>query len=136
MTPLKMIFRWACVAALLSASLGAIRFSWAQAGSDNSPSASERRPSPPSCESCPQPSYPEEAIKEKIPTATVLLDVKILADGQTDDIRVVSDPGHGFADRAVNAVKKWKFKPATNKDGKPVSARTKIEVTFHALPRK
>jgi TonB family protein len=59
-----------------------------------------------------------------------MLDAMISADGQTDDIRVVSDPGHGFADNAVKAVKKWKFKPAATKDGKKVPTRTKIEITF------
>jgi len=59
-----------------------------------------------------------------------MLDVMISADGQPDDIRVVSDPGHGFADNAVKAVKRWKFKPAATKDGKKVSTRIKVEITF------
>jgi len=65
----------------------------------------------------------------------VVLDVRILADGGADDIRIVSDPGLGFADNAVNTVKKWKFKPTTNKDGKIVSVRVKVEVSFHAPTR-
>jgi len=59
-----------------------------------------------------------------------MLDVMISADGQPDDIRVVSDPGHGFADNAVKAVKRWKFKPPATKDGKKVSTRIKVEITF------
>ncbi len=59
-----------------------------------------------------------------------MLDVMISAEGQPDDIRIVSDPGHGFADSAVKAVKKWKFKPAATKDGKKVPTRTKIEIRF------
>jgi TonB family protein len=55
-----------------------------------------------------------------------MLDVRISAEGQADGIRIVSDSGHGFADRAVKAVKKWKFKPAATKVGKKVPARTKI----------
>jgi len=59
-----------------------------------------------------------------------MLDVMISAEGQPDDIRIVSDPGHGFADSGVKAVRKWKFKPAATKDGKKVPTRTKIEITF------
>jgi TonB family protein len=60
----------------------------------------------------------------------VVLDVMISIEGQTDHILVVSDPGHGFADSAIRAVKKWKFKHGTTKDGKKVPLRIKIEVTF------
>jgi TonB family protein len=59
-----------------------------------------------------------------------MLDMMISADGQPDDIRVVSDPGHGFGDNAVKAVKKWKFKPAASKDGKKLRTRIKIEIKF------
>jgi TonB family protein len=86
--------------------------------------------SPPSCRSCPQPDFPSEARKAKISSALVVLDAMISADRQPDDIRIVSDPGHGFAYNAVKAVRKWKFKPAATKDGKKVPTRTKIEITF------
>jgi hypothetical protein len=33
--------------------------------------------------------------------------------------RVIEDPGHGFAEEALAVMKKWQFKPATLKDGKP-----------------
>jgi len=46
------------------------------------------------------------------------------------DIRVIEDPGHGFAQEAVAVVKKWKFNPATLKDGKPTKTRTTVEVQF------
>src|SRR5438105_15839324 len=45
-------------------------------------------------------------------------------------IRVIEDPGHGFAQEAVAVVKKWKFNPATLKDGKPTKTRTTVEVQF------
>src|SRR5229473_2882699 len=130
MTPMKLIFRWTCVGALLTAASGSLPISWAQAGSDNSASSSEHPASPPTCKSCPQPDFPPEARKAKISSAVVMLDVMISAEGQPDDIRIVSDPGHGFADSAVKAVKKWKFKPAATKDGKKVPTRTKIEIRF------
>jgi protein TonB len=127
---MKNHFSWILSGALLIACLGRTSFSSAQAGSDNSASTSEHPASPPTCKSCPQPDFPAEARKAKISSAVVMLDAMISADGQPDDIRVVSDPGNGFADNAVKAVKKWKFKPAATKDGKKVPTRTKIEITF------
>ena len=130
MAPMRMIFCRACAGALLIAPSDSVPLSWTQAGSDNSTSTSEHPASPPSCRSCPQPEFPPEARKAKISSAVVMLDVMISADGQPDDIRVVSDPGHSFADNAVKAVRKWKFKPAAMKDGKKVPTRTRIEITF------
>jgi len=89
-------------------------------------------PSRPTCQYCPHPDYPLEARKAKIESASVRLEITETEKGDADpsDIRVVEDPGSGFADRAIFAVKKWKFKPATLKNGKPVKARVKVEVTF------
>jgi TonB family protein len=86
--------------------------------------------SPPSCRHCPDPEFPAEARKAQISAALVLLDVMILENGQTDDIRVVSDPGYGFGDSAVKTVKAWKFKPAAKKDSTKVALRVKIEIKF------
>ena len=86
----------------------------------------------PACQYCPNPDYPLEARKAKIESASVRLEITVTEKGDADprDIRVVEDPGSGFADKAIIAVKKWKFKPATLKNGKPVKARVKVEVTF------
>lgn len=86
----------------------------------------------PTCRYCPNPDYPLEARKAKIESASVMLEITVTEKGDADpsDIRVIEDPGSGFADEAITAVKKWKFKPATLKNGKPVKARVKVEVTF------
>lgn len=86
----------------------------------------------PSCRYCPNPDYPPEARKAKIESASVMLEITVTEKGDADpsDIRVIKDPGSGFADEAIIAVKKWKFKPATLKNGKPVKARVKVDVTF------
>ena len=86
----------------------------------------------PSCRYCPNPDYPLEARKVKIESASVMLEITVTEKGDADpsEIRVIKDPGNGFADEAIIAVKKWKFKPATLKNGKPVKARVKVEVTF------
>ena len=96
--------------------------------------AQAEQPSPPSCRYCPNPEYPPEARKAKISNATVLLEIVVSDSGDVDahDIRVVKEdpPGNGFADKAVAAVKNWKLNPPTLKNGKPVKAKTKVEVRF------
>src|SRR5690242_9837164 len=86
----------------------------------------------PSCRYCPTPEFPAEARRAKISSATALLEVTVSENGDVDsnDIRVIEDPGHGFADEAVAVVKKWKFNPATLKDGRPTKTRTTVEVQF------
>lgn len=88
--------------------------------------------SQPSCKHCPSPDFPKEARKAKIESASVLLDVTVTEEGTAKDVRVIRDPGDGFRDKAVEAVQKWKFKPAKDKDGHPVAARVNIEVVFRS----
>lgn len=95
--------------------------------------AQAEQSSPPSCRYCPNPEYPPEARAGKIPHGTVLLEIVVLESGDADghDIRVLKEdpPGKGFGDKAVAAVKNWKFNPPT-KNGKPVRAKTKVDVQF------
>jgi len=100
------------------------------------PNVAER--TQPSCRYCPTPEFPAEARRAKISSATALLEVTVSDKGDVDpnDIRVIEDPGHGFADEAVAVVKKWKFNPATLKDGKPTQIRTRVHVQFTSPPRK
>jgi TonB family protein len=43
---------------------------------------------------------------------------------------VISGLGKGFDEKALDAVRSWKFKPAT-KGGKPVPTEIVVEVQFH-----
>jgi len=86
--------------------------------------------SQPSCHKCPDPDFPEEARKAHISSAIVRLDVTVSVEGRAENIQVLSDPGYGFAEKAVKAVERWKFKPAKNKDGGKVPVRTTIEINF------
>jgi TonB family protein len=43
---------------------------------------------------------------------------------------VLSSLGKGLDEKAIEAVRTWKFEPAM-KDGKPVAAEIAIEVAFH-----
>jgi len=63
-----------------------------------------------------------------------VLTMVVTSEGNTDQIRVTKGIGHGLDEKAVEAVSKWKFQPAT-KDGKPVSVEIAVEVDFHLYHR-
>ncbi len=86
----------------------------------------------PSCAYCPDPKYSEEARKAKY-QGTVVLQAVITPDGRAIEIQVVKGPGLGLEEKAVEAVKQWRFKPALGPSGKPVAVVVPIEVTFHLL---
>jgi TonB family protein len=77
------------------------------------------------------PIYSEEARKAKY-SGTVTLGVIVDAEGKARDIHVVRSLGMGLDEKAIEAVKKWKFRPAM-KDGQPVPVRAMIEVNFRLL---
>ncbi len=76
----------------------------------------------------PDPEYSEEARKAKW-QGTVVLWVIIGPDGRPRDIRVQRSLGMGLDEKAVEAVRTWKFEPA-KKDGQPVAVQVNIEVNF------
>ena len=83
----------------------------------------------PQCIYCPSPEYSDEARKAKY-QGTVVLDVTITADGRVIDPIVLTGPGLGLDEKAIEGVKKWKMRAAPGPGGKPVTCRAPIEVTF------
>ncbi len=77
----------------------------------------------------PDPEYSEEARKAKY-QGTVVLWVVIGPDGRTHQIRVARTLGMGLDEKAIEAVRTWKFDPA-RKDGQAVAVQVNIEVNFH-----
>ena len=77
------------------------------------------------------PEYSEEARKAKY-QGTVLLSIEVSASGTASNIKVVRSLGLGLDEKAIEAVKQWKFKPGY-KDGKPVTVAATIEVNFRLL---
>jgi TonB family protein len=63
----------------------------------------------------------------------VLLEVGIAEDGSVQDVKVLRALPDGLTERAVAAVKTWRFKPFLDRDGKPVSVRFDVEVNFKLL---
>jgi len=76
----------------------------------------------------PDPEYSEEARKAKY-QGTVVLWVVVGADGRPKDVQISRSLGMGLDEKAVEAVRSWKFEPA-RKDGQPVAVQINIEVSF------
>jgi TonB family protein len=79
----------------------------------------------------PEPEYSEEARKAKY-SGTVLLSLVIDANGNTRDIHVIRPLGLGLDEKAIEAVAKWRFRPAM-KGGRPVAVQAQVEVNFRLL---
>ena len=62
--------------------------------------------------------------------ATVMLAIVVDMDGKAKDIRVVRSLGMGLDEKAIEAVRQYKFKPAMYQ-GHPVSVQIVIEMNFH-----
>jgi TonB family protein len=75
-----------------------------------------------------EPEYSEEALSAKYQGA-VLLYVQVDPSGKAVNMRVLHSLGMGLDEKAMEAVKKWKFEPGL-KDWKPVTVEAQIEVNF------
>ena len=76
----------------------------------------------------PDPEYSEEARKAKY-QGTVVLWLVVDAAGRPQQIRVQRPLGMGLDEKAIEAVRNWKFEPA-RKDGQPVPVMINVEVNF------
>ena len=76
----------------------------------------------------PDPEYSEEARLAKY-QGTVGLWVVVSADGKAHEIRVLRSLGMGLDEKAIEAVRGWKFEPG-KKDGVPVAVEIGVDVTF------
>jgi TonB family protein len=77
----------------------------------------------------PDPKYPKKESKARH-RGTVILELVVDADGLPRDVKVSRPLSPEFDEAAIDAVKKWKFSPAT-KDGNPIASQIKVEVSFH-----
>lgn len=76
----------------------------------------------------PDPEYSEEARKAKY-QGTVILWLVVDQSGRPRDIRVSRALGMGLDQKAIEAVRRWRFEPAL-KDGNPVAVQINVEVNF------
>jgi len=89
----------------------------------------ERDVTPPRAIFMPEPEFSKEARKKKI-QGVVVLSFTVGVDGNTHDIKIERGLGYGLDEKAVEAVNRWKFKPAL-KDEEPIERRINAEVNFH-----
>ncbi len=84
--------------------------------------------SAPICVYCPDPPYSEEARKAKF-SGTVVVQIIVDAVGNVRDVRIVKPLGLGLDEKAVEAIRTWRFK-ASIRNGVPVNVRMLVEVSF------
>ena len=77
------------------------------------------------------PDYTSEARAAKI-AGTVVVSVLVGADGMAQNVQVIGSLEPGLDRNAVNAVSRWRFRPAM-KDGAPVSYRARVNLSFRVL---
>ena len=76
----------------------------------------------------PEPSFSDEARKAKAQGIVMLL-VVVGKDGHTYDIRVGQSLGLGLDEKAIEAVKNWRFRPGTL-NGQAVATQIAVQVDF------
>jgi TonB family protein len=76
----------------------------------------------------PEPEYSEEARRVHF-QGVVVLSIVVDQEGRARDVRVARSVGLGLDEKAIEAVKKWKFEPGA-KDGHPVAVGVNVEVNF------
>jgi TonB family protein len=83
----------------------------------------------PECVKCPQADYTKLA-RGRSTEGVVSLLVTVTPQGDTRDIAVLKRVGDGLTEAAIEAVSKWKFKPARLRNGTTIPARVKLDVNF------
>ena len=78
-----------------------------------------------------EPEYSEDARKARV-QGTVVLEGIIDEKGLTHAVKVRDGLGFGLDEQAIEAVKRWRFRPAT-KDGKPLAIIGTFYLTFRLL---
>ena len=74
------------------------------------------------------PEFSEEARKAKV-AGNVLVYLWVGPDGTPSHLRIARGIGMGLDEKALEAVRQWKFKPAME-NGKPVAVELNVEVNF------
>jgi TonB family protein len=86
------------------------------------------------CLYCPQPEYTDAARWART-VGTVRLYVLIGDDGRVRDVIVERGLPDGLTEKAMTAVKTWRFKPFRDSYGKAMAVKLHVDVTFDLLRR-
>jgi protein TonB len=84
---------------------------------------------PPEKISAPQPQYTEIARKARI-QGVVIVQAIIDKTGAVTSVKLLKGLPMGLDQAALDAIKRWQFKPATLSDGRPVSVYYTLTVNF------
>jgi TonB family protein len=79
----------------------------------------------------PDPEFSEEARKAKL-QGTIVLEADVELDGKAHRVKVRNGLGLGLDEKAIEAVQKWRFRPA-QRNGKSVVVRATIYINFRLL---
>lgn len=63
----------------------------------------------------------------------MVLRLVVTASGSTEHIQVIRGLGPGADKQVIDAVKKWRFKPAIGPDGKPHAVKVVIGLTLQPI---
>jgi TonB family protein len=74
------------------------------------------------------PEYPEAARKKRL-EGKVVLEAILTADGNVEDIKVLSSPSETLTRVAIQAFSRWRYKPASC-EGKPIRVYLTTTTTF------
>ena len=78
-----------------------------------------------------EPEYTDEARRAKV-QGTVILHIEVDTRGQAQNITVRQSLGLGLDERAIEAVRRWRFRPGY-RDGKPWVTAAMVQVNFRLL---
>jgi TonB family protein len=76
-----------------------------------------------------------EAARKLFVSGVVTVQVVISPDGTTRDFRIIKSPGYGLDEKAIDAVRLWRFIPGM-RDGKAVAVLATVQVNFGLLAPK
>jgi TonB family protein len=82
----------------------------------------------------PEPEFSEQA-RQVGYEGVCVLKLIVDAEGMPQNIKVVRPVGMGLDEKAIAAVRQWRFSPAL-KDGEPVAVQIDVEVNFHLYSQK
>ena len=75
-----------------------------------------------------KPDYSEEARRRGV-EGDVVMEIVVRRDGSVGDVRVLQGLGHGLDERAIAAVRRWRFTPATRR-GAAVDVLVEVAMEF------
>ena len=75
-------------------------------------------------------SFPAEADLDQIDDAYVSIQFTVTPEGRVSDVKVITDPGHGFGRAAKTCAKLRRYEPALDVGGKPTSEVKLANVHF------